>query len=125
MIGKILIGGAIAGLIIRINWSAIDKFFESIQALQQPNQLIELPPSRLELPLATPVQVSDETYQMIRDLLNPKMLEAGPTLPVGNSSAFGFKEYPSPANAALVEKVRIPLRFYYAAVEVAARPPPS
>ena len=42
MIGAILFCGAVTGLIIRQNWPVIKKL---LSELQQPNQLIQLPPA--------------------------------------------------------------------------------
>ena len=109
MDGKVVLLGAFIGLIIRKNWPTIEKFlFEPVPVLQQPNQLIQLPASQLELPPPKPLQASAEANQMVWDLLNPKMLEAGPTSLLENSSGFGVLEYPSPPDAALAEMVHHP-----------------
>ena len=108
MNGNLLWGG-LAGLAIRENWDAIEKFLSELALLlQQPYPSLQPPPVQVELPPPQPLQDPDESDRIVREFLKGYRLGGEPTSSVENSPRLGVLDYQPPADALLAQMVHHP-----------------
>ncbi len=101
--GKVLFWGGVGGLIIKHNWTKIDKWLsEPIPAPQQAYPQVQPVSPQMELPPLPPFEFSEEGKKRFFELLrNMGQSELVPT-------SSELMEYPDPADAALARMVDHP-----------------